>query len=174
MNFQEPTSTICNSLFFLSTGLCRLVNLKYLSLSGNKLVVLPEWLGSMPKLQELVVDNNLLQELPNRLTLAPALSIISVRSNQLTYLPLNGFLSSPSIRFDLNPRLNYLSLPVLCQLSSKIQHTLGPESRNVLEYEYIFKSHVYLLLMECKLYIVYSLVILKWNDRQTIKVSISS
>lgn len=60
-------------------------NLEILSISGNKFVALPEWIGSLPKLKELNADNNCLKELPNRLTLSPQLSIISVCSNRLLY-----------------------------------------------------------------------------------------
>ena len=111
-----------------------LENLECLCLSGNRLVALPEWLGSLPSLEELFVDNNLLRELPNRLTLSKSLSMISVCSNNLSYLPLNGFLSVPKILFDSNPHLNYLSLPVLYQLLSKDGHRLNHESGNVIAY----------------------------------------
>lgn len=112
----------------------QLKSLEYLCLSGNKLVALPEWLGSLPNLKELFVDNNFLEEIPNRLTLSTSLSMISVCSNRLTYLPINGFLSAPNIRFDSNPYLNYLSLPVLCQQMSKVQHPLSQESGNAVAY----------------------------------------
>lgn len=60
-------------------------NLEILSIAGNKFVVLPEWIGSLPKLKELNADNNHLKELPNRLTLSPKLSVISVCSNRSLY-----------------------------------------------------------------------------------------
>lgn len=60
-------------------------SLETLSISGNKLVALPEWIGSLSKLKELNADNNCLKELPNRLTLSPEISIISVCSNRLLY-----------------------------------------------------------------------------------------
>ncbi|XP_017881341.1 leucine-rich repeat-containing protein 28-like isoform X2 [Ceratina calcarata] len=109
-------------------------NLEILSISGNKFFALPEWMGSLPKLKELNADNNCLKELPNRLTLAPQLSTISVCSNRLRYLPLNGFLSSPCIRFDANMYLNYLSFPLLYQLTSQVQNTLTQDYRNILGY----------------------------------------
>lgn len=61
-------------------------NLEILSISGNKFVALPEWIGSLPKLKELNADNNCLKELPNRLTLSPQLSIISVCSNRMIFI----------------------------------------------------------------------------------------
>jgi Leucine-rich repeat (LRR) protein len=112
----------------------QLKNLEYLFLSGNQIIALPEWLGSLPILKELFVDNNLLEEIPNRLTLSNSLSIISVCSNKLSFLPLNGFVSAPCIRFDSNPCLNYLSLPVLYQLMCKIQYPLSQDSGNVTAY----------------------------------------
>ena len=68
----------------MKTELSQLSNLEILSLSGNQLVALPEWTGSLSRLKELYVDNNKLKELPNRLTVAPELSIISVCSNRFT------------------------------------------------------------------------------------------
>ncbi|XP_033329838.2 uncharacterized protein LOC117222313 isoform X1 [Megalopta genalis] len=115
-------------------------NLEVLSICGNKFIALPEWIGSLPKLKELNADNNCLKELPNRLTLSPQISLISVCSNRLRYLPLNGFVSSPCIKFDANGSLNYLSYPLLYQLTSRNQdfHTHG--RRNILSYG-CFKSH---------------------------------
>lgn len=63
----------------------RMRNLEIFSISGNRFVVLPEWIGSLPKLKELNADNNYLMELPNRLTLSPEISVISVCSNRLLY-----------------------------------------------------------------------------------------
>jgi len=64
------------------TELSQLNNLEILSVSGNQIVALPEWTGSLPRLRELYVDNNQLRELPNRLTIAPELTMISVCSNR--------------------------------------------------------------------------------------------
>ncbi|KAF7390269.1 hypothetical protein HZH68_012126 [Vespula germanica] len=114
----------------LPMEMSQLHNLEVLSLSGNEFVALPEWLGSLPKLKELNADNNYLKELPNRLTLAPKVSVISVCSNRLKYLPLNGFLSSPCIRFDANEYLNYLSYPVLIQLAYQIHTSVTDASCN--------------------------------------------
>ncbi|XP_014224819.1 plant intracellular Ras-group-related LRR protein 4 [Trichogramma pretiosum] len=108
-----------NSITRLPTSLERLKKLERLSISGNQIVVLPEWLGTLPRLTELLADNNLIEEIPNRLTLSTSLELLSVRSNKLNFLPMNGFLSNPIIRFDSNLFLNYLSLPVLLQLFSK-------------------------------------------------------
>ncbi|XP_046830787.1 leucine-rich repeat-containing protein 28-like isoform X2 [Vespa crabro] len=119
----------------LPMEMSQLHNLEVLSLSGNEFVALPEWLGSLPKLKELNADNNYLKELPNRLTLAPKVSVISVCSNRLKYLPLNGFLSSPCIRFDANEYLNYLSYPVLIQLAYQIHTSVTGDSVNILGYK---------------------------------------
>ncbi|OXU23695.1 hypothetical protein TSAR_016035 [Trichomalopsis sarcophagae] len=123
-----------NFITALPSSMSELDNLSCLCLSGNQMVALPEWLGSLPNLEELFVDNNLLEEIPNRLTLSTSLSMISVCSNRLSYLPPNGFLSAPCIRFDSNPYLNYLSLPLLRQLLSKVQHPLSQESGNAIAY----------------------------------------
>lgn len=64
------------------TDLSKLNNLEILSVSGNQIFALPEWIGSLPRLKELYVDKNHLKELPNRLTTAPELSMISVCSNR--------------------------------------------------------------------------------------------
>ncbi|XP_043253659.1 leucine-rich repeat-containing protein 7 isoform X1 [Colletes gigas] len=109
-------------------------HLEILSISGNKFVALPEWIGSLPKLKELNADNNCLKELPNRLTLSPEISVISVCSNRLRYLPLNGFVSSPCIRFDANVYLNYLSYPLLYQLTTQAQDLFTNNQRSVLGY----------------------------------------
>ena len=69
-----------------TTELSQLNNLEILSVSGNQIVALPEWIGSLPRLRELYVDNNQLRELPNRLTIAPELTMISVCSNRLLFL----------------------------------------------------------------------------------------
>ncbi|KOC63831.1 Leucine-rich repeat-containing protein 28 [Habropoda laboriosa] len=108
-------------------------NLEVLSISENEFVALPEWIGSLPKLKELNADYNDLKELPNRLTMSTELSLISVCSNSLRYLPLNGFVSSPSIRFDANVYLNYLSYPLLYQLISQNQDSLIYDERNAMD-----------------------------------------
>ncbi|EZA62437.1 Leucine-rich repeat-containing protein [Ooceraea biroi] len=135
----------------LPVELKRLSNLEVLSVSSNQIVVLPEWIGSLPRLKELHMDNNKLRELPNRLTLAPALTIISVCVNRLRYLPLNGFLSAPYIRFDINDFLNYMSYPLLFQLLSRLRTTLI-DDRGTLAYG-CFKSHDDVLNTNIKLYI---------------------
>lgn len=73
------------NLYIILIEMNQMHNLEILSVSGNKFVALPEWIGSLPKLKELSADNNCLKELPNRLTLSPQLSIISVCSNRLLY-----------------------------------------------------------------------------------------
>ncbi|XP_023246745.1 plant intracellular Ras-group-related LRR protein 5-like [Copidosoma floridanum] len=127
-----------NYIASLPTSMSKLRNLEYLCLSGNQLVVLPEWLGSLPNLAELFADNNNLREIPNRLTLSTSLDTLSVCSNKLSHLPLNGFASSPQIRFDSNSRLNYLSLPVFCQLVSKLRQS--PSQGNTIAYGYAKKN----------------------------------
>ncbi|XP_060811744.1 leucine-rich repeat-containing protein 28-like [Bombus pascuorum] len=129
-----------NSINKLPFEMNQMHNLEILSISGNKFVALPEWIGSLPKLKELSADNNCLKELPNRLTLSPQLSIISVCSNRLRYLPLNGFVSSPCIRFDANIYLNYLSYPLLHQLTSQIQDSYIQSHRNILGHR-CFTTH---------------------------------
>ncbi|KAJ8680198.1 hypothetical protein QAD02_015985 [Eretmocerus hayati] len=123
-----------NYIRSLPSSLKDLVSLRYLSLSGNQFSALPGWLGSLPNLQELLVDNNSLEELPRRLTLSISLKVISVCSNRLSYLPSNGFASSPHIRFDSNPYLNYLSLPVFYQQLSKSEHFSNEESADAMAY----------------------------------------
>ncbi|XP_011688191.1 PREDICTED: leucine-rich repeat-containing protein 28 isoform X2 [Wasmannia auropunctata] len=123
----------------LPVELSQLNNLEILSVSGNQIVALPEWIGSLPRLRELYVDNNQLRELPNRLTIAPELTMISVCSNRLRYLPLNGFLSAPCIRFDANEYLNYVSYPLLFQLLSQL-HTTVVHDRDCLAFG-CFKTH---------------------------------
>ncbi|XP_031840763.1 uncharacterized protein LOC116430574 isoform X2 [Nomia melanderi] len=129
-----------NSIAKLPAEMNKLHNLEILSICENKFIALPEWIGSLPKLKELNADNNFLKELPNRLTLSPQISVISVCSNRLRYLPLNGFVSSPCIRFDANASLNYLSYPLLYQLTSQIQNSYMHDQRNILSYG-CFKSH---------------------------------
>ncbi|KAL6260353.1 hypothetical protein P5V15_007884 [Pogonomyrmex californicus] len=123
----------------LPIELSQLNSLEVLSVSGNLIVALPEWIGSLPRLRELYVDKNQLKELPNRLTVAPRLTMISVCSNRLRYLPLNGFLSAPCIRFDANEYLNYVSYPLLFQLLSQLKTTVVP-NRNCLAFR-CFKTH---------------------------------
>ncbi|KYN15564.1 Leucine-rich repeat-containing protein 28 [Trachymyrmex cornetzi] len=140
-NLSNLKSLFLNDNFIerLPVELSQLNNLEILSVSGNQIVALPEWTGSLPKLRELYVDNNHLRELPNRLTIAPELTMISVCSNRLKYLPLNGFLSAPCIRFDANEYLNYVSYPLLFQLLSQLRTTV------VRDREYLafgcFKTH---------------------------------
>lgn len=133
-NLISLKSLLLNENFIdkLPNEMNQMHNLEILSISGNKFVALPEWIGSLPKLKELNADNNCLKELPNRLTLSPQLSIISVCSNRLRYLPLNGFVSSPCIKFDANIYLNYLSYPLLYQLTS--QYSFIQDQRNILAY----------------------------------------
>ncbi|KAG5329669.1 LRC28 protein, partial [Acromyrmex heyeri] len=140
-NLSNLKSLFLNDNFIerLPIELSQLNNLEILSVSGNQIVALPEWTGSLPRLRELYVDNNQLKELPNRLTIAPELTMISVCSNRLKYLPLNGFLSAPCIRFDANEYLNYVSYPLLFQLLSQLRTTV------VRDREYLafgcFKTH---------------------------------
>lgn len=72
---------------FVSFSCClelsNLKNLRSLSLCNNEFVVLPEWLGSLEKLEQLRADENFLRELPNRLTTAPNLCVLSICSNRL-------------------------------------------------------------------------------------------
>ncbi|XP_003690976.1 protein lap1 [Apis florea] len=135
-NLISLKSLLLNENFIdkLPNEMNQMHNLEILSISGNKFVALPEWIGSLPKLKELNADNNYLKELPNRLTLSPQLSIISVCSNRLRYLPLNGFVSSPCIKFDANIYLNYLSYPLLYQLTSQVQYSFIQDQRNILAY----------------------------------------
>ena len=83
-NFKFITLSNLN-VYIIFIEMNKMHNLEILSISGNKFVALPEWIGSLPKLKELTADNNCLKELPNRLTLSPQLSIISVCSNRLLY-----------------------------------------------------------------------------------------
>ncbi|XP_076232053.1 uncharacterized protein LOC143177778 isoform X2 [Calliopsis andreniformis] len=135
-NLINLKSLLLNQNFIdkLPVEMNKLHNLETLSISGNKLIALPEWIGSLSKLKELNADNNHLKELPNRLTLSPEIAIISVCSNRLKYLPLNGFVSSPCIRFDANIYLNYLSYPLLYQLISQVQDLYTYDQRSVLGY----------------------------------------
>ncbi|XP_050462186.1 protein lap1-like isoform X1 [Cataglyphis hispanica] len=140
-NLRNLKSLFLNDNFVerLPVELSKLRNLEILSISGNQIVALPEWIGSLPKLKELYIDNNQLRELPNRLTLAPELAMISVCSNRLRYLPLNGFLSAPCIRFDANEYLNYVSYPLLLQLLSQLRMT-AIHNRSSLAFG-CFKTH---------------------------------
>ncbi|XP_076276484.1 uncharacterized protein LOC143207054 isoform X2 [Lasioglossum baleicum] len=135
--FEVPFNFILYTTF---TEMNRMHNLEVLSISDNKFTALPEWIGSLSKLKELNADKNFLKELPNRLTLSPQISLISVCSNRLRYLPLNGFVSSPCIRFEANESLNYLSYPLLYQLTSRNQDFYARDPRNILNYG-CFKSH---------------------------------
>lgn len=83
-NFKFITLSNLN-VYIIFIEMNKMHNLEILSISGNRFVALPEWIGSLPKLKELTADNNCLKELPNRLTLSPQLSIISVCSNRLLY-----------------------------------------------------------------------------------------
>ncbi|XP_058805355.1 leucine-rich repeat-containing protein 28-like [Phymastichus coffea] len=123
-----------NCIESLPPSMCQLQNLKCLHLSKNRIIALPEWLGSLLQLEEIFVDYNSLIEIPNRLTLLKSLTMLSVCSNNLSYLPLNGFLSSPHIRFDSNASLSYLSLPIFHHLVSKIQPYELEESTDALAY----------------------------------------
>ncbi|XP_043272546.1 leucine-rich repeat-containing protein 28-like isoform X2 [Venturia canescens] len=114
-----------NYLKNIPKELSNLKNLRSLSLCNNEFIVLPEWLGSLEKLEQLKADENSLRELPNRLTTAPNLCVLSICSNRLTYLPLNGFVSHPSVYFHSNPYLNYLSYPMFRQLIR------NPVNRNI-------------------------------------------
>ncbi|XP_018318092.1 leucine-rich repeat-containing protein 28 isoform X2 [Mycetomoellerius zeteki] len=141
-NLSNLKSLFLNDNFIerLPVELSQLNNLEILSVSGNQIVALPEWTGSLPRLRELYVDNNQLRELPNRLTIAPELTMISVCSNRLKYLPLNGFLSAPCIRFDANEYLNYVSYPLLYQFLSQIHTTVVRDREYLLAFG-CFKTH---------------------------------
>ncbi|XP_020291569.1 leucine-rich repeat protein soc-2-like isoform X2 [Pseudomyrmex gracilis] len=126
-NLSNLKSLYLNDNFIerLPFEMSQLSNLEILSVSDNQIVALPEWTGSLPKLKELYADHNRLKELPNRLTTASELAMISVCFNRLKYLPLNGFSSSPCIRFHANKYLNYMSYPLLFQLLSQLRITCG-------------------------------------------------
>lgn len=64
---------------------------------------------------------------------------------RLRYLPLNGFVSSPCIKFDANVYLNYLSYPLLYQLTSQVQYSFIQDQRNILAYGYV---HTYFIVYD--------------------------
>ena len=61
--------------------------LRQLNLDGNRLTALPDELGFMVKLEQLIVCRNALQSLPEGLTALPALVLLDVSGNQLNTLP---------------------------------------------------------------------------------------
>ena len=71
----------------LSIG--KLLSLKTLSLSGNKLSTLPEDLCQLRSLKKLAVHGNRLYELHSSIGLLAALETLDLRGNQLTYLPVS-------------------------------------------------------------------------------------
>lgn len=74
-------------LVSLPEELSELVSLRDLTLRGNRLTALPEWIGGLKKLSRLDVDNNQLIKLPDSIGNLCDLTELTLRGNKLTCLP---------------------------------------------------------------------------------------
>lgn len=83
-----------NKLSVLPPGIANLINLEILNLTNNQLEELPVSLSSMPKLRILNVSINRLRQLPRGFGAFPALEVLDVSYNNLSehVLPGNFFM----------------------------------------------------------------------------------
>ena len=96
-----------NEIVSLPASITTMQSLKFLSLAGNKLEMLPEVAYSCPWLEEVQVQDNRLDSLPASLLRLPALSILDASNNKLQTVPF-AMWSCTSLR-ELNLSLNMLS-----------------------------------------------------------------
>jgi hypothetical protein len=101
-----------NSLTELPPEVCRLPELRRLSLIGNKLTKLPSEIGSLSNLRELYLDRNQLTALPREIGQLTRLRELHLDNNHLTTLP---------------PEIGELSALILLDVESNLLTSLPRE-----------------------------------------------
>ena len=96
-----------NEIVSLPASITTMQSLKFLSLAGNKLEMLPDNAYSCPWLEEVQVQDNRLDSLPASLLRLPVLSILDASNNKLQTVPF-AMWTCTSLR-ELNLSLNMLS-----------------------------------------------------------------
>ena len=88
-NLEELDLTDNKFITVIPEGIGKLVRLKYLGLSGNRIERLPASIGKLTNLQVLRLSCNQLQFLPEEICGLKELMTLSLGQNKLIYLPLN-------------------------------------------------------------------------------------
>ena len=86
----ENTTIIClniEDLDFFPLEICKLLNLKKISLVGHKIGKLPASIGNLNKLQAINLSSNLLSTLPPEISNLTKLEKLRLSDNILTTLP---------------------------------------------------------------------------------------
>ena len=110
--------------------LCKLRNLRVLSLEKNRLTEVPSLVGTMTSLRRVILHSNQLMHLPISLCLLTALETLDVHKNHISSLPANiGGLKGLQ-KLDVSEN-RLIELPVsICELNEDAQLSVG---RNPLE-----------------------------------------
>ena len=110
--------------------LCRLRNLRTLTLEKNKLTGIPSLIGTMTSLRKISMHSNSIIELPSSMCLLTTLEALDLHKNAIRVLPATiGNLRSLQ-KFDLSEnRLQELPISI-CELNESLQLSVG---RNPLE-----------------------------------------
>ena len=112
--------------------------LRWLILTDNRIVALPDSLGERPRLQKLALAGNRLTHLPQTLAQATNLELVRISANRLSHCP-EQLLNLPKLAwfaFAGNPfsrsvvRIN--SVPVLASASFSLQQVLGQGASGVI------------------------------------------
>jgi len=115
--FNKPDKKIKT----LPAEICRLKNLKKLTLKDNVIEHLPANIGDLSQLKALDVRGNLLEELPASITKLSKLEALDLKANELKSLPA-GFTNLTSLN-DLNISMNLnieypIAIPGLATMKS--------------------------------------------------------
>ncbi|KAK3911732.1 Leucine-rich repeat-containing protein 28 [Frankliniella fusca] len=108
-----------NQLKFIPIEFQKLKLLQVLDLRNNNLQFFPEDILECQALREITLDNNNLTTLPDSIVYLPLLEILSVSGNNILYLPFQPFMSNPTLIFENNFNLNYISIWLGQQISSR-------------------------------------------------------
>ena len=107
------------------TPLCKLRNLRSLSLEKNRLPQLPPLIGAMLWLRRLLLFSNQLTELPASLCLLNNLEVLDVHKNMITMLPavIGRLLALTKLDISEN-KLSELPISI-CELNEELQFSVG-------------------------------------------------
>lgn len=71
----------------IPNNLRKLVNLRIIHLSGNRLVNIPDWFADLENLEQVYLDNNQLRTLPESIVKLDNLLIFSIYNNDFDSVP---------------------------------------------------------------------------------------
>ena len=110
--------------------ICKLRNLRKLSMEKNKLNAIPSFVGTMTSLRTLQLHTNMISELPGSVCLLVGLEALDLHKNQLKVLPVGIGLMRNLQKLDLSENRLVELPPAICELQDTLQLSVG---RNPLE-----------------------------------------